>query len=125
MSSINCVLLNNRLNYSTDEQIIGTWIDGKPIYRKTYIFSYVENVKESPYYLDREVSVDCLINAYGSQLYDKNSPIWYHFPYINGNDSTRPEAGSFGIRLALTGAFLNSKINSLARYTFEYTKTTD
>ena len=26
--------LNNRDIYSTDEQIVGTWVDGKPIYRK-------------------------------------------------------------------------------------------
>ena len=25
-------------NYSTDEQIVGTWIDGKPIYQKTITF---------------------------------------------------------------------------------------
>ena len=117
---------NNRLNYSTDEQIIGTWIDGKPIYRKTYIFSYGRNVKETPYYLDRNVSVDCLINAYGSQLYiGTNQPTWYSFPYMFGDSVTRPEVGSFGIRLALTGIFLNSTVNSLAKYTFEYTKTTD
>ena len=26
--------VNNRLNYSTDEQIIGTWIDGSSLYRR-------------------------------------------------------------------------------------------
>ena len=26
---------NNQQNYSTNEQVIGTWIDGKPLYRKT------------------------------------------------------------------------------------------
>ena len=26
-------------NYSTDEQVIGTWIDGKPIYQKTLYYS--------------------------------------------------------------------------------------
>ena len=25
--------------YSTDEMVIGTWIDGKPLYRKTFIFT--------------------------------------------------------------------------------------
>ena len=24
------------MNYSTDEQVVGTWIDGKPLYQKTY-----------------------------------------------------------------------------------------
>lgn len=28
--------VNRKNNYSTEEQVIGTWIDGKPIYQKTY-----------------------------------------------------------------------------------------
>lgn len=27
---------DEKLIYSTDEKVVGTWIDGKPIYRKTY-----------------------------------------------------------------------------------------
>lgn len=30
---------NNNYNYSTDEQAIGTWIDGKKLYKKTITFS--------------------------------------------------------------------------------------
>ena len=26
--------LNEKLNYSTEEKVVGTWIDGKPLYRK-------------------------------------------------------------------------------------------
>lgn len=29
---------NSGHNYSTDEQIVGTWIDGSTIYQKTYVF---------------------------------------------------------------------------------------
>jgi len=25
------------LNYSTEEQVVGTWIDGRPVYQKTYV----------------------------------------------------------------------------------------
>ena len=28
---------NNGVNYSTAEQVIGTWIDGKPLYQKTIV----------------------------------------------------------------------------------------
>lgn len=28
--------VNEKLNYSTEEKVIGTWIDGKPIYRRVY-----------------------------------------------------------------------------------------
>lgn len=27
------------MNYSTDEQVVGTWIDGKPLYQKTFVFT--------------------------------------------------------------------------------------
>lgn len=32
-------ILNEKFNYSTDEQIIGKWIDGKTLYRKTFVFT--------------------------------------------------------------------------------------
>lgn len=28
--------VNEKLNYSTNEKVVGTWIDGKPIYRRIY-----------------------------------------------------------------------------------------
>ena len=31
--------VNNKFNYSTSEQVIGTWINGKPLYRKTITFT--------------------------------------------------------------------------------------
>lgn len=31
------------VNYSTTEQVIGTWIDGKPLYEKTYNFGALPN----------------------------------------------------------------------------------
>lgn len=30
---------SNMHEYSTDEQIVGTWIDGRPVYEKTFDFS--------------------------------------------------------------------------------------
>ena len=31
-------------NYSTDEQVVGTWIDGKPIYQRTFVLlNYSDN----------------------------------------------------------------------------------
>ena len=29
-------ILNDKFNYSTEEKVVGTWIDGKPIYRRIY-----------------------------------------------------------------------------------------
>lgn len=35
------------VHYSTDEQVVGTWIDGKTIYEKTYVFSNYIQVSSS------------------------------------------------------------------------------
>ena len=32
------------VHYTTDEQVVGTWIDGKPVYRRTWEFSTGVNV---------------------------------------------------------------------------------
>lgn len=34
-------------HYSTDEHIVGTWIDGSIIYQRTFVFSNPVNVKDS------------------------------------------------------------------------------
>lgn len=36
-------ILNDRFNYSTTEKVVGTWIDGKPIYRKVIDFGTLPN----------------------------------------------------------------------------------
>ena len=48
-------------NYSTEEQVIGTWIDGKSIYQKTFIISNPPN--------DTDISnlyIDNIINGFGT-----------------------------------------------------------
>ena len=32
--------VDEKFNYSTTEKVVGTWIDGKPIYRKVYYSTY-------------------------------------------------------------------------------------
>lgn len=46
----NCKQTENRLNklennnvYSEEEQVIGTWIDGKPLYRKLVVINFTGN----------------------------------------------------------------------------------
>ena len=36
-------------NYSTEEQVVGTWIDGKPIYEKTYEFATALTINSTSY----------------------------------------------------------------------------
>ena len=39
------ILIGSGFNYSTTEQIVGRWIDGKPLYQKTLVFN---NITISP-----------------------------------------------------------------------------
>ena len=105
----------NNINYSTEEQVIGAWIDGKPIYRRVFtgetsiaqinvtIHNYAENV-------------DTLIRSYGqlenssgmklSLLSDDQSVVWAN------NEFT---------------IYVNNVVEDMFKYTLicEYTKLTD
>lgn len=35
--------VSSGVSYSTEEQVVGTWIDGKPLYQKTVIGSFTNN----------------------------------------------------------------------------------
>ena len=66
------------VHYSTDEQVIGTWTDGKPLYQKTY------NINETIHNQDKTIDVSSLnikkyINGYGTFMRNVNwaSPIIY------------------------------------------------
>ena len=68
--------LKNANTYSEDEIEIGTWINGKKIYRKTITGSTL------PANGTTLISnVDSVVNAYGEQLW--NNTTWYHFPYLS------------------------------------------
>ena len=68
--------LKSANTYSEDEIEIGTWINGKKIYRKTITGSTL------PANGTTLISnVDSVVNAYGEQLW--NNTIWYHFPYLS------------------------------------------
>lgn len=111
--------------YSTTETVIGTWIDGKPLYRKAYYVNAFAN--NSNVYLDINVeNVDTVISANG---YAKNSShtetIFLNSSYSNAvHDSIVWEVweGSANkLRLHST-----SDRSGYSGYVWiEYTKTTD
>lgn len=77
----NRVTFSSQNVYSTTEQVVGTWIDGKPIYRKVYIFSITTT--------NSEVSIDIsdtnivgVINLTGGMFTSGNEyyPVQYSNP---------------------------------------------
>ena len=110
---------NNK--YSTEEIIVGEWIDGKSIYRKV--------ITSESFLPDRTVlvnNVDELINASGSQNWiASNAPFTYPYYEYSGNTTRwlRPIVENNNL-IHLVSGFTSSQVNK-HRIIVEYTKTTD
>ena len=101
--------------YSTTEEVIGTWIDGKPIYRKVVKLSVVKHGAKLI------SDVDNLINTGGS--FQWNGSLNYKYVFPCNNDDVLLYAGVLDNNIVL---YTNYTDNSLVNFCvfFEYTKTT-
>lgn len=103
-------------NYSTTEQVIGTWIDGKPIYRKVVEYSNFGSYNISDLNADTFINIIAVLDRiesgrrYVVEPYFRSSgDNWYY--YLVDND------------LVIHGSINNS--SKTFRFIYEYTKTTD
>lgn len=107
------------VNYSTEEHIIGTWIDGSTLYEKTIDFGALpnnttKNVAHNISNIKRIVKVE----AIASMLNGNSYPI----PY---NDMPNPNTGNLGFMVTATQISVITKTNWSAIYgyfTLRYTK---
>ena len=112
---------NTNKNYSTEEQVIGTWIDGKPIYRKTITGKTPNagvNTKMFPV-TDIAKDIKQIISFYGSIFITNTWTAPLNFYYSNGcYTCAQIDEGKFELNCSwFTGRDYH--------VTFEYTKTTD
>lgn len=112
-------------NYSNNEQVIGTWTNGKPLYRKVYnTFTYLADVGNNYIILDTNTNIN-IINSYGSLLI-KNSLYTLTIPTENyGLDKIssvykNETSGDIYLNTSLT----QSDINNI-QIVLEYTKSSD
>ena len=112
-------------NYSTTETRIGTWIDGKPIYRKVFTGSDYSEGSVS-YYKTFDFTPDILVNAYGT-IKSSSGTLRIGDIVWDGDRTTL-----YTSRIEITGntnklQILWTKNLSVTSYQFtiEYTKTTD
>lgn len=113
--------------YSTEETVIGRWIDGKPLYRKTFLFTTPATTSTSPVKIAdiSELNIDTPIKIQG-MVTEVHSSIGYIVPISTSWNSDYIHCV---IRLDKTAlmiicnvdAFTNCKANA----SIEYTKTTD
>lgn len=63
-----CKQVEKKLEYLAEEQVVGKWIDGKPIYRKTFKFqlngTYTENNKKYTW-CTTNIQIDAIVKVSG------------------------------------------------------------
>ena len=113
------------LNYSTTEQVVGTWIDGKPLYQKTIDTGTLPNntAKNVPHGIADLENV-----VYFSGWCKDTSGQMFPLPVVNGYVSNSKNY-SVGVRATATDVVLFDVTNQTAciesYVTIQYTKTTD
>ena len=116
----------NNLNekYSTNEQIIGKWIDGKPLYRKV-IKTTMAETSQSGKYVNKDVPIGLNIDfVYVAKAILISETQYMLLPYINNAGySTKCFFEKSGMHLTLANG--NSDFNNGETYVIiEYTKAT-
>lgn len=111
--------------YSTDEKRIGTWTDGKPLYRKV-VTGTLPSLQVSSETVDGNVAhgisnIDIVTNIYGELVY---SNVPYKFPILssNGKATVIKTVNSENIVLRASDSW---QAGPPVMFVLEYTKTTD
>lgn len=109
--------------YSTDEVRIGTWIDGKPLYRKIIETTMPETPSNGVYITKNTTNIPDMSFGYVSRAIAISNNQYYTLPYINNSGY----ATKFFIEIQdLILANGNTSFNNSKTFVvLEYTKTTD
>lgn len=111
--------------YSTDEKKIGTWIDGKPIYRKVITQNNANNISNVATNIENIIKMECMVRQ-APALSWRNLP-WL---FVQNNSFGSPSWGG-GFYYQLSDNSINFQLGSdlgnvdKVIVTLEYTKTTD
>lgn len=121
------------IKYSTTEQVVGEWLDGKPLYQRTFYISALPNNSEQQFPIDLS-NVDNIADIRGI-CKRNNDAVVRPLPYIYGlghSGSTSTTYLEIGIWLQLVDGSWKVIVNTgsnrsdhSAYVTIQYTKTTD
>ncbi len=122
-------------NYSTDEQIIGTWIDGKPLYERTLYWdktthTFVTGANTLAHNI-QDMDYRQLVSGTFSYVYTTGggtTRFYYPLPYSNdtptaGAGSLIKSIGNNSIGFYLGGDYRNYTTTIKIWVTLRYTKT--
>lgn len=105
--------------YSTEEKRVGTWIDGKPIYRKVYYYETIKFTGANKVLNIDLPNLDCVTGFKYSMFYPTTNKWYVNWDVIDNNNIT----------IDSTSCTINSgsgiSVFTRASFVFEYTKTTD
>ena len=111
--------LNEKLSYSTEETVIGTWIDGKPLYRKVLTSTTISDSIVDitlPSNIDFMSTDKVEIKASGFSFFSDR--------YTNANDLIQIfKFNATTLRVVLGSVWKSNFISAII--VIEYTKTTD
>ena len=115
--------LNNRLTnletYSTNEQVVGKWINGKPIYRKVFTIDSVSTLNTDMSFPANIDNLDTVVDFKGMVYFENYSVPWNFYNWSNTSFAYIAFYRNDSIWYRI-----NRAINS-ATFIMEYTKTTD
>lgn len=100
------------LNYSTEEKVIGTWINGKPLYRKVLISTSGNSGQK---YINHGITdIGKVVNIYASMTSN-------NYNYFMNNSSPYPfsvqEISTTAVIMNIDGAFSNWTLSIVMEYT--------
>ena len=98
--------------YSTDERIVGSWINGKPIYKKTFIVPDFNFSQSKEFTDDSFIEIEFII---GAEMYDLTSSTVRFVPM----GAKKINSNTIGLY------YKNDSWNNIDAYTLQYTKTID
>ena len=107
------IFMDAGCNYSTDEQVVGTWVDGKPIYQKTIFFNPVMYVSSTVWSATNE-DVSNIENIISGEGYS-----------VDGSRQSRPMCLFLDGVLKIMSGRDGVGSDSISGITYRYTKTTD
>lgn len=107
------------VHYSTNEQVVGTWIDGKPLYQRT--INYISSISAGVHNIETLTDVDNIVSMQGIGIYQTQKiPI----PYYGGNNDFYL-LWTDGANLQEYRGSANGFSGTQMYVTIQYTKTTD
>ena len=112
--------------YSTEEQVVGTWINGKPIYRKSYELSTGSSAGGTQYYDIGAENIGLVTSVHGTCYWGSGNDGSTMIPFRNSDNDYCKLWCADNVNTKKRNIIIqSSNANRLVYVHIEYTKTTD